>query len=78
MIKFIHKKHIHKTTNGYKFVIYYDFAEVILGLLLIALVGFFIFNYLQNNFAYKSAQPYITAKDSNPLAVPKKSAATKK
>ena len=66
MIKFIHKKHFHKPTGGYKFIIYYDMSEIVLGVLLVSLVGFFVYNYLQNNLAYKQAEPYPVVQSSNP------------
>jgi len=46
MIKFVHKKHINLTPKTSKIIIYYSISDLILGLLLIILVGFFIYNYL--------------------------------
>lgn len=50
MLKFIHKKHIHKNVGTKAFVIYYSVSDIVLGFLLIVLVGFFIYNYLQFSF----------------------------
>lgn len=46
MIQFIHKKHAHLNPKTAKLIIYYSFSDLVLGLLLIVLVAFFIYNYL--------------------------------
>lgn len=48
MIKFLHKKHIGKS-HGARVVIYYSLSDIILGLMLVALVIFFIHDYLVHN-----------------------------
>lgn len=63
MIKFIHKKHIQEHKGDSKFVIYYNVSDIFLGTILLALVVFFIHDYLshslgmQNN--YYAANPNI-------------------
>jgi hypothetical protein len=64
MIKFIHKKHIHKAPNVKAFIIYYSVSDIILGFLLIVLVAFFIYNYLQNSF-WGSNRTYPAVDSSN-------------
>lgn len=47
MIKFIHKKHIREVEGG-KLVIYYNISDIFLGVVLLALVVFFIHDYLSH------------------------------
>jgi succinate dehydrogenase hydrophobic anchor subunit len=49
MVKFVHKKHMHKAKGGVSFVVYYSVTDIILGFLLIFLVYFFAFNYIKDN-----------------------------
>ena len=49
MLKFIHKKHMHKNRPEAKFVIYYSVSDIVLGFLLVVLVGFFAISYLQDH-----------------------------
>ena len=49
MLKFIHKDHINKDPKSKRLVIYYNLSDVVLGFLLIVLVSFFIYNYLELN-----------------------------
>ncbi len=49
MLKFVHKKHMHKDRPEAKFVIYYSVSDIVLGLLLIILVSFFAVNYVRDN-----------------------------
>lgn len=53
MFKFVEKKHVYKDRPEAKFVIYYSVPDIILGILLMGLVLFFAWNYVQNN-AYGS------------------------
>ena len=50
MIKFIHKKHIQKAPNIKALIIYYSLSDIVLGALLVILVAFFIYNYLEVSF----------------------------
>lgn len=50
MLKFVHKKHINKNPNTKALIIYYSLSDIILGLLLVTLVAFFIYNYLEFSF----------------------------
>lgn len=50
MIKFIHKNHIHQDAHTKALIIYYSLSDIVLGLLLVVLVGFFIYNYLEFSF----------------------------
>ena len=47
MIKFVHRKHTNQNQKTDKIVIYYSLLDIILGLLLMVLVAFFIYNYLE-------------------------------
>ena len=66
MIKFIHKKHINQSSQNAKIVIYYSISDIVLGIVLMALVAFFIYNYLEfkvfssqiNKCVYGIAKPY--------------------
>ena len=50
MLKFVHKKHINQQAKSkFRFVIYYSASDIVLGILLMALTTFFIYNYLQAN-----------------------------
>ena len=49
MIKFINKKHIHTEKDPYKIVIYYSVSDIFLGTILMALVIFFIHDYLSHS-----------------------------
>lgn len=57
MLKFVHKKHINETKSKYRFVVYYSASDIVLGILLIALTSFFIYNYLRAN-VYSSGSNY--------------------
>lgn len=61
MIKFIHKKHINKHPRTAKVVIYYSLSEILLGLLLVALSIFFIYNYLDFKLFQTDKINYVTA-----------------
>ncbi len=45
MPTFIHKKHINKIPKSNKVVVYYSVPDIVLGLLLLILVTFFVYNY---------------------------------
>ena len=51
MIKFLHKKHMHKSIETGKIIIYYNFLDIFLGVLLTTLVAFFIHDYLSHALA---------------------------
>jgi len=57
MIKFIHKRHLNKTSYPGKITIYFSGADIVLGLLLVILVGFFIYNYMANANRPSSSAP---------------------
>jgi hypothetical protein len=66
MIKFINKKHINKDKTGTKLVIYYSVSDIVLGIILLILVGFFIDNYLNENlYPPKNNHPGIMYGPSN-------------
>ncbi len=46
MIKFIHKQHVQREAG--KIVIYYNITDIFLGVALLALVVFFIHDYLSH------------------------------
>jgi hypothetical protein len=46
MIKFLHKKHLSANAHTGKIVIYYSAFDIISGIMLVALVAFFIHFYL--------------------------------
>ncbi|MCX6752616.1 MAG: hypothetical protein NTZ87_03945 [Candidatus Nomurabacteria bacterium] len=48
MIKFVHKKHMHLDNKDSKVVIYYNASDILLGIALLALVVFFIHDYLSH------------------------------
>ena len=50
MIKFIHKKHINISDKDKKLIIYYNASDIFLGIALVALVIFFIQNYISHTF----------------------------
>ena len=54
MIKFVHKKHINQDPKTAKIVIYYSVFDIILGLTLMVLTAFFIYNYLEFKVFYRS------------------------
>ena len=61
MIKFIHKKHINNHPYTARIVIYYSFADIVLGTLLVILSTFFAVNYTNSNScnqAYHQNQNY--------------------
>ena len=67
MIKFIHKKHIHKDPQIKGLAIYYSLSDIILGSLLIVLVAFFIYNYLE--FSYQKINTgYTVTNNTKPQA----------
>ncbi|MEI8270064.1 MAG: hypothetical protein WCG45_01720 [bacterium] len=49
MIKFIHKKQVRREGEKGKIIIYYSFTDIFLGLVLFALVLFFIRDYLSHS-----------------------------
>jgi len=49
MLKLMHKRHLGKNPKAASFIIYYNLNDIILGFLLVTLVGFFIYNYLELN-----------------------------
>lgn len=55
MFKFVKNTHMEKTRNKNKIVITYSVSEIILGILLVAMVSFYIYNYLTNAFHPSSA-----------------------
>lgn len=59
MIKFVHKKHIHKNRPEAKFVIYYSVADIVLGILLISLTFFFAINYVRDHMGAPSTGVYL-------------------
>lgn len=67
MLKFIHKKHINQQAKSkFRFVIYYSASDIVLGILLIALTSFFIYNYLQaNNYSPEPNYTQTQSSDSN-------------
>ncbi len=48
MVKFIHKKHILQNKESGKIIIYYSLTDITLGVALLALVVFFINDYLSH------------------------------
>lgn len=48
MIKFVHKKHMHKARVDNKIIIYYNASDIFLGATLLILVVFFIHDYLSH------------------------------
>lgn len=53
MLKFKHKKHLHKIQqSNLKFVIYYSLSDILLGLILIMLTVFFASYYITQNQAW--------------------------
>jgi hypothetical protein len=56
MIKLVHKKHMQKGSHGTKLVIYYSVSDIVLGILLLVLTGFFIYNYVGNSLGWKNGQ----------------------
>ena len=58
MFKFVHKNHMRATKHESKIVIYYSLSDIVLGFLLVVLVAFFIYNYLEVNF-YVPARPIL-------------------
>ena len=52
MIKFIHKKHLHAKKESGKIVVYYNVTDIFLGIILMALVVFFIHDYLSHNLEH--------------------------
>ncbi|OGE76170.1 MAG: hypothetical protein A3C85_01760 [Candidatus Doudnabacteria bacterium RIFCSPHIGHO2_02_FULL_48_21] len=50
MLKFIKRTHHKKTEHKGKIVITYSLSEIVIGGLLIIMVVFYIYNYLQANF----------------------------
>lgn len=49
MLKLVHKKHIFKNLYNSRLTIYYSVSDIVLGIALIMLVAFFIYNYLLVN-----------------------------
>ena len=49
MIKFIHKKHVREEGEKGKIIIYYNVTDIFLGIILVALVVFFIHDYLSHS-----------------------------
>lgn len=50
MFTFVKNTHMDKPHNKNKIVITYSVSEIILGILLVAIVSFYIYNYLTNAF----------------------------
>ena len=50
MFKFVKNTHMKKPHNKNKIIITYSISEIILGILLVAMVSFYIYNYLTNAF----------------------------
>jgi hypothetical protein len=48
MIKFIHKKHINNDIEKGKIIIYYNVSDIVLGIILLALVAFYMHDYLSH------------------------------
>jgi hypothetical protein len=48
MIKFIHKKHINQDVEKGKIIIYYNVSDIVLGIILLALVAFYMHDYLSH------------------------------
>ena len=71
MLKFIHKKHIYKMPNTKALVIYYNLSDIVLGFLLVVLVAFFIYNYLEFSFRIPNTGYAITSMDKFPRNLPK-------
>jgi len=49
MIKFVKRSHYQRGTHGSKIIITYSASEVLIGFLLISLVGFYVYYYLETN-----------------------------
>ncbi len=57
MIKFRHKKHLNSTKEKGKILIYYSISDIFLGAVLMALVVFFMNDYLSHTIGrYKKMQ----------------------
>ena len=66
MFKFIHKNHIHKDPHTKALVIYYNISDIVLGFLLIVLVAFFIYNYLETSFHTAATDYAVTSNHKFP------------
>lgn len=49
MIKFVHKKRVEKNIEKGKLIVYYNFFDILLGVILFSLVVFFINYYLSHS-----------------------------
>ena len=56
MIKFINKKHIAKNEETGKITIYYSVSDIFLGVVLFALVAFFINDYLSHSLGRQGSE----------------------
>ncbi len=50
MLKFKYKKNLHEYKEGNKFVVYYNYTDIFLGISLMLLVSFFIHDYLSHSY----------------------------
>jgi hypothetical protein len=57
MLKFVKKEHYKKGDHKGKIIITYSVSEIIIGILLVTLVGFYIYNYLDSNLHKKQPSP---------------------
>lgn len=55
MIHFIHKEKMPAGQNSDRLTVYYTYSQIVMGFVLVALVGFFIRNYVQVNLYQMSA-----------------------
>ena len=65
MIKFIHKKNYVPSKNVRKIVITYSTSEIILGILLVGLTTFFVYNYLEFSYFGERTPAIIMSGTSN-------------
>ena len=57
-IKFVHKRHIQEHSHPDYIVISYSMSDIFLGVLLVILIGFIIYNYIEVNlFMARNVRP---------------------
>lgn len=78
MIKFIHKKHSESDFGKGKIVIYYNVSDIVLGIMLVALVAFFINDYLSHSLKKEQGNCFIYPKAILDLDMQKSSVKTVK
>ncbi|OHA17477.1 MAG: hypothetical protein A3G52_04615 [Candidatus Taylorbacteria bacterium RIFCSPLOWO2_12_FULL_43_20] len=65
MIRFVHKRHIHREQNSKKIIIFYSASDIFLGVALLALVTFFINDYLSHSLPGLDRNDYSFEKEFN-------------